>query len=449
MTLAMSSESQSKKKSPPSVTTDGEKILARLDSIEYAVRQIGRNFAELSGERVTEPDQKLSIFISRTNTPGKPYSVQCDGIISTTFKLSPIRAAIFLVLILDLEDRSDGGAGVDDPTAAITATLATLSDKESSEEAGNPDRIRVAVYRFWEFCDSTNHLKGSEYALGLDDKRLRFFVLNREGEPYKGNIEIEVTSNDLLISSILSHALTRSPKEQVRRKKALFIPPGVDGADRFLLEMYEHPHNLSVTSLYVRPPLQSYPDELLKKIGVSPRMLRRKALAFDGYRSGRFHFLEILNEHTIWNTIRRSPSGQFLLYPAQVTNEDIIEHLYNLASILTTYDNYQLHITRMVVPFVLVNYEIKGASTSEHYTVFFQAFGSAAERDLGCFAIHDQTLQQSVSQHIVKWLMNHPSTLRERTDVAQYIQKMIEYFKHNGPLNYSDPIPNLEDEEGS
>lgn len=445
----MSSESTPRKKSPPSASIEGDKILAKLDSIESAVRLMGRAFVEMSGEKISEPAQKLSIFISRTTTPGKPYSVQCDGIISTTFKLSPIRAAIFLVLILDLEDRSDGGAGVDDPTSAINSTLATLSDSGSSEEAGNPERIRVAVYRFWEFCDSTNHLKGAEYALGLDDKRLRFFVLDKEGEPFKGNVEIEVTSNDPVISSILSHALTRSPKEQVRRKKALFIPPGVDGADRFLLEMYEHPHKLLVTSLYVRPPLQSYPDELLKKIGVSPRMLKRKALAFEGYRSGRFHFLEILNEHTIWNTVRKSPSGGFLLYPAQVTNEDIIEHLYNLVSILTSYDNYQLHITRMVVPFVLVNYEIQSTAASEHYTVFFQAFGSAAERDLGCFAIHDQTLQQSVSQHIVKWLMHHPSTLKERGDVTRYLHKMIEYFKKNGPLNYSDPIPNLEDEEAS
>lgn len=445
----MSGESKSKNKGTPPPASEGEKILARLDSIEFAIRHIGRTFAEMSGEKNSEPGQKLSVFISRTNTSGKPYSVQCDGIISSTFKLSPIRAAIFLVLILDLEDRSDGGAGVDDPTAAINATLNALSEAESNEEVGNPERIRVAVYRFWEFCDSTNHLKGAEYALGLDDKRLRFFVLDRAGEPFKGNIEIEVTSNDPVISSILSHALTRSPKEQVRRRKALFIPPGVDGADRFLLEMYDHPHKLLVTSLYVRPPLQSYPDELLKKIGVSPRMLKRKSLAFEGYRSGRFHFLEILNEHTIWNTIRRSPSGGFLLYPAQVTNEDIIEHLYNLVSILTTYDNYQLHITRMVVPFVLVNYEIQSSNSSEHYTVFFQAFGSAAERDLGCFAIHDQTLQQSVSQHIVKWLMSHPSTLRERGDVTRYIQKMIDYFKRNGPLNYADPIPNLEDEEGS
>jgi hypothetical protein len=49
----------------------------------------------------------------------------------------------------------------------------------------------------------------------------------------------------------------------------------------------------------------------------------------------------------------------------------------------------------------------------------------------------------------VKWLMLHPSTLRERGDVTLYIQKMIEYFKQKGPLNYSDPIPNLEDEEAT
>jgi hypothetical protein len=213
--------------------------------------------------------------------------------------------------------------------------------------------------------------------------------------------------------------------------------------------MYDHQHELTVTSLYVRPPLPSYPDALLEKIAVSPRVRRRKALAFEGYRTGRFQFFEVLHEGTMWDLIRRSESGGFKLYPSNVTADDIASHIINLVAILRQYENYHLYITKMVVPFVVVTYDIKSSFLPECFTVFFQAFNSAAERDLGCFALHDRAAHQSISEHIVRWILHHPSTTRNRVEVIALLERVLRHLQEHGPLGVVEAIPQSPDvEEG-
>jgi hypothetical protein len=410
-------------------------LRASIDQLRFSLGVDGSNRA------TTPPQHRLSVFITRSSTATKPFSVQCDGDIASTFKLSSIRTAIFVVLLLDLEDRLEGGRGVEEPLAAIAKTLRGLEPNTDDPEGESPERIRVAVYRFWEFCQSTNHLKGANVYLDFDDKRLRLTPKSTTGHTALDSLKIEVTSTEPEVSSILAQTLTRSPIEQVRKRKALYVPPGPEGADRLLLEMYDHPHGLTVTSLYVRPPLPSYPDALLEKLAVSPRVLRRKALAFEGYRTGRFNFFEVLNEHTIWDLIRYSPHTGFKLYPRSIGTNDVAAHLENLISILSHFENYHLYITKMVVPFVVVTYDIKSSAVPESFTVFFQAFSSAAERDLGCFAMCDRALYQSISDHIVQWLVSHPSTVKKRGDVIALLQHVRDHLMQNGALSLDEPIP--------
>jgi hypothetical protein len=212
--------------------------------------------------------------------------------------------------------------------------------------------------------------------------------------------------------------------------------------------MYDHPHQLTVTSLYVRPPLPSYPDALLDKMAVSSRVRRRKALAFDGYRTGRFQFFEVLHEGTIWDLIRHTDSGTFKLYPSTITSQDIASHIENLISILRQYENYHLYITKMVVPFVVVTYDITSSLVPECFTVFFQAFNSAAERDLGCFALYDRAAYQSISEHIVRWILHHPSTTRNRNEVIALLEQVLSHLQTKGPLGPTDPIPVLLEPDG-
>jgi hypothetical protein len=423
-------------------------LAAIRQSLDFLRIDLGLNGSSRSP--VVE-DKRLGIFITRGKTPAKPYTVQCDGELSSTFKLSPIRAAIFIVLMVDLEDRLEGGKGVEEPLVSIEKTLRALEPSGQKAlngelEADSPDRVRVAVYRFWEFCQSTNHLRGVGLELDFDDKRIRLSAHTPTGNEITG-LKLEITSNDPEISNILTQTLTRSPTEQVRKRKALFIPSGADGADRFLLEMYDHPYPLTVTSLYVRPPLPSYPDALLEKMAVSPRVRRRKALAFEGYRTGRFQFFEVLHEGTIWDLIRRSEYGGFKLYPSTISGHDIASHIENLMSILRQYENYHLYITKMVVPFVVVTYDIKSSLVPECFTVFFQAFNSAAERDLGCFALYDRAVYQSISEHIVRWISQHPSTIRSRQEVIDLLARVLRHLQNHGPLGSIEPIPQANDVE--
>jgi hypothetical protein len=418
-------------------------VAFELAALRASIEQLQSSLGLESAQRATSThSHRLAVFITRGTTNTKPFSVQCDGDIASTVKLSAVRTAIFVVLLLDLEDRLEGGRGVEDPVTAIAQTLRTLEPGADRDPEGeSPERIRVAVYRFWEFCQSTDYFKGREIFLDFDDKRLRLTPRRASDNAAIDSLKIEVTSADPMISSILSQTLTRSPIEQVRKRRALYVPPGPDGCDRLLLEMYDHPHELTVTSLYVRPPLPSYPDALLEKLAVSPRVRRRKALAFEGYRTGRFNFYEVLNEHTIWDLIRYSPRTGFKLYPKAVVADDVSAHLENLIAILTNYENYHLYITKMVVPFVVVTYDIRSGAPPESFTVFFQAFGSAAERDLGCFAMHDRALHQSISTHIVQWLVGHPSTVKNRGDVIALLQKVRDHLTQVGPLSFEAPIP--------
>jgi hypothetical protein len=95
----------------------------------------------------------------------------------------------------------------------------------------------------------------------------------------------------------------------------------------------------------------------------------------------------------------------------------------------------------MVVPFVVVTYDIHSGPIPEAFTVFFQAFSSAAERDLGCFAMYDRALHQSISDNIVRWLIDHPATIRNRAEVIAYLNRVPDYLANKGPLGMTDPIP--------
>ena len=439
-------KSVTKTKKAPKVrkhaASHSDQIAHELVSIRQSLEILRAGLGIDTGARASVGQHlQLSVFITRSSTPAKPFVVQCDGALTASFKLSAIRAAIFIMLIVDLQDRIEGGRGVEDPLVTVAAIAKSIGVDDSEVEVESTERIRVAVYRFWEFCQSTDYLKGPELELDFDDKRIKFVAKRRDSGVALEGLKIEVTSDDQTLSSILTGVLTRSPIDQVRRRKALFVPAGPDGADRLLLEMYDHPHPLTVTSLYVRPPLPSYPDSLLEKMQVSPRVRRRKALAFEGYRSGRVRFFEVLNEGTIWDLIRGSDSEGFAMYPRVVSRDDVASHLANLIDILRRYDNYHFYVTKVLVPFVVVTYDMQSGLPPECFTVFFQASESAAQRDLGCFALYDRAVYQSISEHIVRWILNHPSTRRDRDEVIEFLERVLTHLREKGPLGLHERHP--------
>ena len=168
-------------------------------------------------------------------------------------------------------------------------------------------------------------------------------------------------------------------------------------------------------------------------------MLKRKNLALEAYEAGRLNFTEILRRETIWDMIRLRPNGAFKLYPPQVTQEQVADHLELLIGVLQRYENYQLYLTDAEIPFVLVTYEVRSSNIPEIFTVFFQPFSSPDREDLGCFVVYDDLVRQSVSDHIADWLLSHPSTVRNKTAVIDELRTVRDYLEEHGPLKSETP----------
>ncbi len=399
-----------------------------------------------------KPPAQLNVFLAATSSPRKPYLLKMQGLIEAELKLSKVRAAIFCILLVDLQDRSEGGRGIEDRQQKILWAYRYLADEVSSDSQSAEHSVRVALYRFCDYFRGEFNGSQSRYKLVLNEQSLVLNVIDGErtdepveAETHGADVTLLLSTNDSKIKFLLESSSTTSVIDRVRRRKALYVAPGEQGVDRLLLEMYDHEHHLKVTSLYVRPPFPSYPVDLLKAIGVSDRVLQRKELAFQGYKTGRFHFYEILQKRVVWDLIRYCPEQGFLQYPQGIETKHVLQHLNNLVGILQEYDNYNFYLTDAPIPFVLVSYEIKSAALPEYFTVFFQSFQSAAASDLGCFVMNDPLVHQSITDNIVDWVLEHPSTLRKRSDVIQYLKDIIRYLKERGPLGPNEKQPETDE----
>ncbi len=381
----------------------------------------------------------LRVFFQRGQGVRKSYRLDVEGAAQLSEGLSAVRAAIFLVLFLDLRDRLEGGDGAKDVLGEIGKVVRLLDPKGTSADFAN--MLRVAVYRFFDYFEGQGPLCGTELKISFNVEKLRLSAESPNGFPLEKTLQVDLATNDPQIEQILSTSFHSSPLAIVRRRKSLYVPSGPAGSDRLLLEMYNHPYRLRVTSLYVRPPFQSYPERLLKHIGISDRVIERKRLALEGYKQGRFHFQEILPKKVIWNLIRQDKNKRFLLYPEQVTKAQILDHFDNLIHILRTYEHYEFFVTDATIPFALVTYEILSGVVPEYYSVFFQSFMSAQDQDLGCFVLSDPHVYQSISDHVVNWVVAHQSTIREREEVIKFLQKVRRHLDKKGPLLPSEPTP--------
>jgi hypothetical protein len=413
-----------------------------------ALRMDIMNSPNMIPHSVTKPPAQLNVFLACTSSPRKPYLLKIQGLFDVELKLSKVRAAIFTILLVDLQERSEGGDGLDSPQEKVLWAYRYLTDDASADSQPAEHSVRVALYRFYDYFESEFNSSFGRYRLVLNEQRLRVDVVDSEenssektDEASPVAVNLLLSTNDSKIKFLLESSSTISVLTRVRRRKALYVSPGEQGVDKLLLEMYDHDHHLKVTSLYVRPPFPSYPTDLLKSIGVSDRVLQRKELAFQGYKTGRFHFYEILQKRVIWDLIRYSPEQGFLQYPRNIETKDVLYHLQNLVEILQEYDNYNFYLTDAPIPFVLVSYEIKSAALPEYFTVFFQSFQSAAASDLGCFVMNDPLVHQSITDNIIDWVLEHPSTLRKRNDVTDYLELVIRHLQEKGPLAPGEKQP--------
>lgn len=406
---------------------------ALRDDIHRLERTLRSSERSLTEAVPTAPIRKLDIFFDRLSGERKPYAVKIEGILKATQKLSPIRTAILIVLLLDLQDRYEGGRGVIDPFDAIVRAYSMLeADTAIDEHLQNS--IRVALYRFDIFMKESAAFRSDEHSLVFDSNSGRLSLNDAEHNSVTDPIQISVTTNDSAIAEVLDRILATSPLARARKRKALYVPNGKENFDRLLLELYDHNHPVKATVLYFRPSIQSYPHSVLEAIGVSDYMSIRKDIVFNAYRSGRCEVHEILNKQTIWDMIRFTPEAGFKLYPKQITQPLVKEHLEHLIYKLQTFEHYNLVLTDAAFPFHVHTFEIRSGEVPEYFSLFMRRFIKQFIHDVSCFVVNDPLVYQSIHEHIVEWILSHPSTVRERKQVIAEIRSVLQHLEEHGPI---------------
>ncbi len=407
-------------------------VLQEVQELRREISVMQRRMG-LVGSEQSKSKQTLNVYFDKVDSERKPYVVVFGGILKAKLKLSPIRLAVFLAFLMDLEDRCSGGEGIGDIAKAIREALEVV-DPSSREDQDLANGIRVASYRFENFIQGNKNLRNDNFRFAFNSKTNKCEIRNGEGVDVSESVRISASTNDGAIALLISKVLSGTPIDRLRKTGAMYVPDGPGGVDELLLKFYDHSDRLEVNSLYVRPPFTSYPTALLEYIGVPPKTIDRKRLTLNGLKEGRFKFTEILRRDVIWDLIRYSDKTGFKRYPPNVDASQVESHLDHLIYIIEEYENYRLFLTDAQPPFVVVTYRILRDLAPESYSVFFQPFSSAAGRDLGCFAISDHDVLRSINENIVEWVVSHPTTEREQSAVISLIKEVRTHLSEEGPL---------------
>lgn len=379
----------------------------------------------------------LRVFFERVAGERRPFVVRFEGRITETLRLSGVRAAIVLTLFLDLEDRASGGRGVLDPVHTILDAYRQFDAEGETDADKIANRVRAALYRFSEFVGEHLLLPDKSPLLCFDphSNRLRSALVD-------GALPtVEVSASDAKISGLIDSILATSPLSRVRKYKAVFMPSGQEGYDRFLLELVDHSYPVTIKSMFIRPGLHNYPESILRKLRSSGNRLRRRELVRAGFAHGSCRHTEFLQRSVLWDLIRVLPSGEFVSYPAPINRDDIVEHLETIIETIRRFPNYELVITQAPSPFTLVSFALHSAAIPEYFTLLYQHYSRECLYDIGAFALSDCNVHSAITARVFDWALESPTTIRSRDQVLHELVSIKNYFLENGPLPEHAPIP--------
>ncbi len=398
-----------------------EKRLAKLEA-QLAQLQQDKTQSTQAGDYALSPTGDTLLIrahFGRVALERKPFVVTLEGSERISRTLTPVRAAIMLVLLMDLVERSETGKSSGDTATRVREALAELAPEENAEASA--DAVRVALYRAGQFVrDEFSQTIDSEISFAVEKGSL---AILRRGIPVPAqSLQVELTTSDQTISSFLDRSLATSPLARLRKAKALYVPPGNDGQDRLLLEFFEHEHPLREVSLFYRPTIQSFPQDLLAKFVYAKNRRRRQEIAIQGYQSGRIHYIEILPRKALWEMIKRIPGKGFSAYPSGATPADVVSHLDHLQFLVRSMAGYELVLTDAFMPFYINTFEITRPEAVERFVLFFQQAEQDNVRNVSTFALKDDAVFFSTQDRIIKWVLSHATTVRNRETVLSELE---------------------------
>jgi hypothetical protein len=393
------------------------KVEEQLGDYRRAERKNPPNY-----ERMADAEDESYVIrahFGRVALERKPFVVTLEGGERISRTLTPIRTAILLVLLMDLLERSETGSSSQDNVARVKEALAELAPDESAESSH--DAVRVALYRAGQFIkDEFSGAVNDELSFAVEKGAM---VILHRGTPIPPRfLQVEITTSDQMISSFLDRSLATSPLARLRKAKALYVPPGNDGQDRLLMELVDNDFPIKETCLFYRPTIQSFPQELLAKFTTGKNRRRRQEIAMQGYQSGRVNYTEVLPRKVLWDMIRRIPGKGFALYPPEATATDVISHLDHLQFLVRSVRSYELVLTDAFFPFYLNTFETTRNETIERFVLFFQYAEQENVRHVSTFALKDDAVYFSTQDRIIKWLLGHPTTIRNPEHILSEIQ---------------------------
>ena len=397
----------------------------RIQLLETQLARLDTNSSP-SGVPTTGNGKQSYTFrahFSRIALERMPFAVTLEVVDVTkniTRSLTPIRTAILIVMLMDYLERGERGDSRQELAPRIKETLQQILPNEESISA---EALRVALYRAGQFVEE-EFGGGREQSARFVIEQGRLVLMVRGVMVPPQQVEVEVTSSDQALSAYFDRSLATSPLGRLRKNKALYVPPGQDGQDRLVMELIDHSSPIRQTTLFYRPTIVTYPPELLAKLGVSETRRRRHAVMTKAFVDGRAQYTEILQRRTIWDLIRRAPGRGFLLYPDSATAIDVVQHIDSLIFLVQTQPAFELVLTDAFFPFYINTTEISGRDGMERFVLFFQNAEENNLREVSVFALKDDSVYFSTHERIIRWVLAHPTTVRDRDSVLEELRTL-------------------------
>ena len=357
------------------------------------------------------PAEALEILVGRGASERKPFLLTIGRNLEKSIGLSSIRAAITLTLLLDLEQRSSGKAGILSIQDS-SAELFRLLSPGAYDEGRLQEQTRVALYRFADFWrDEMQEVLGATF-----DPMGERLSLSKP-EPFV----LDIRSSDQSIEDALLFFGRTPMLLKLQRERYLFVPGEGRSAERFLYEIYSSAGTLEVLSTYARLQLITVPPWLMQKYHTVPEAVDRHSEMHRMLVEGRLKFTEILPMEGFEELVELGPDSLFAYFPNMELSE-LIDHLRFVYQMMSSQSGYRLILMRSEIPFFVGRYD----SPKFGLTSFFKFPKSGLAAGYSSFAIWGPDLGEMAGANFFDWLMKQPAALCEPKDVLEYLESVIQ-----------------------
>jgi hypothetical protein len=395
--------------------------------------------AERQSDSVSRLYRSLRVFLTHEQVlRRKPYVLALDGVIQGRVSMSSTRAAIFLVLLLDLQLRLSGGQGVIDIKQRVCEAYALLEDDEGESGESLVNRMRAGFTRFASFVAGLEFLKNPWGALEYCPESCTLNLVNNGSGNQVQKLDVQVSSGDAAVSQFINQIAQASPIANLRIQKGLLLAAGDERHDVLFNELLDHSYPVRIMSSHVRPMLINHPFALLEYLGNRPLYIKRWKLAKDAFETGRLSSTEILARNSLWNIIRYKEDYGYINYPSVKDDLLITAVLDELIERLERYPNFDIRLIDIDSPMVVSNFELTLPEGADHFTFLFQRSQHVNTDFPSVLVANNVLLAGSIHDTVFEALVNHPSASKEKLEVLNLLKEIKAHFQANGPILVSE-----------